>query len=94
MVFDYDSRIYERMNYNADFLQVSLGTGDIDTKLKLQTSFKEQSKDKQAIFAKRQLKSIENNIKFRLPCHLAKRLLVLLEHTIQLILRFQTFWFS
>ncbi|SDQ02826.1 DNA segregation ATPase FtsK/SpoIIIE, S-DNA-T family [Streptococcus equinus] len=53
MVFDYDSRIYERMNYNADFLQVSLGTGDIDTKLKLQTSFKEQSKDKQAIFAKK-----------------------------------------
>ncbi|OAV82253.1 type VII secretion protein EssC [Streptococcus gallolyticus subsp. gallolyticus] len=53
MVFDYDSRIYERMNYNADFLQVSLGTGDIETNLNLQTSFKEQSKDEQAIFAKK-----------------------------------------
>ena len=51
MISHYDSRIYERLDYNEDFLQISLGKGDKFSQLELQTNFDEQSKDASSIFA-------------------------------------------
>ena len=52
LIAKYDSRIYERMDYNEDFLQVSLGLGDKLSQLELQTNFDEQSKDEISQFAR------------------------------------------
>ena len=53
MIADYDSRIYERLDYNEDFLQLSLGLGDKLSQLELQTNFDEQSKDEISQFAQK-----------------------------------------
>ena len=56
MIGSYDSRIYERMDHNEDYLQISLGLGDKVSQLELQTNFDEQSKDELSQFAQKVLR--------------------------------------
>lgn len=55
MIARYDSRIYERLDYNEDFLQLSLGLGNKLSQLQLQTNFDIQSKDESSKFAQKVL---------------------------------------
>lgn len=55
IIENYDSRIYERMDYNDDFLRISLGLGKVYTSLNIICNIDDQNKDKLAIFARKSL---------------------------------------
>lgn len=59
MIARYDSRIYERLDYNEDFLQLSLGLGNKVSQLQLQTNFDIQSKDESSKFAQKVLQKYQ-----------------------------------
>ena len=59
MIAQYDSRIYERLDYNEDFLQLSLGLGNKVSQLQLQTNFDIQSKDESSKFAQKVLQKYQ-----------------------------------
>lgn len=52
MLKKYDSRLYERMVNNKDFLQVSLGTGTQPSELKVETEYTSRETDEWAIHVK------------------------------------------
>ena len=67
------------MDYNEDFLQVSLGLGDRLSQLELQTNFDEQSKDEISQFARTVLQDYSLQKKVPITVNILKRQLVLLE---------------
>lgn len=52
MIEKYDSRLYERMVNNKDFLQVSLGTGTQPSRLKVETDYTSRDEDEWATHVK------------------------------------------
>ena len=52
MIEKYDSRLYERMINNKDFLQISLGTGTQPSGLKVETDYTSRDEDEWAIHVK------------------------------------------
>lgn len=53
MIEKYDSRLYERMINNKDFLQISLGTGTQPSGLKVETDYTSRDEDEWAIHVKK-----------------------------------------
>ncbi|AND78523.1 type VII secretion protein EssC [Streptococcus pantholopis] len=59
MAIRLDSRIYERLSFNEDFMQVALGIGDVKSQLDLSYHYDPLNKDDETVFAQKLLRDFE-----------------------------------